>query len=41
LIGLITKIQPSEIYNLAAISHVRVSFDCPGYTADCDGVGVL
>jgi GDPmannose 4,6-dehydratase len=41
LIGLITKIQPIAIYNLAAMSHVRVSFDCPGYTADCDGVGVL
>ena len=41
LIGLITQVQPTEIYNLAAMSHVRVSFDCPEYTADCDGVGVL
>jgi GDPmannose 4,6-dehydratase len=41
LISLITKVQPTEIYNLAAMSHVRVSFDCPEYTADCDGVGVL
>lgn len=41
LIGLINQIQPTEIYNLAAMSHVRVSFDEPEYTADCDGVGVL
>ena len=33
--------QPDEIYNLAAQSHVRVSFDCPEYTADVDGSGVL
>lgn len=41
LIKIITKIKPDEIYNLAAQSHVKVSFDCPEYTADVDGVGVL
>lgn len=41
LIGIITKTQPTEIYNLGAMSHVKVSFDMPEYTADCDGVGVL
>jgi len=41
LIGIITKVQPTEIYNLGAMSHVKVSFDMPEYTADCDGVGVL
>jgi len=38
---LIYKIQPDEIYNLAAQSHVRVSFDIPEYTANITGVGVL
>lgn len=41
LIGLIKKIQPDEIYNLAAMSHVRVSFDMPEYVADADGIGTL
>jgi len=41
LIGIITKTKPHEIYNLGAMSHVKVSFDMPEYTADCDGVGVL
>ena len=38
---LIEKIQPSEIYNLAAQSHVQVSFEVPEYTADADAIGVL
>ncbi len=38
---LIEKIQPSEIYNLAAQSHVQVSFEVPEYTADADALGVL
>ena len=38
---LIRRIQPEEIYNLAAQSHVRVSFDCPEYTADVTGTGTL
>lgn len=41
LIQLVTKIQPDEIYNLAAQSHVKVSFDIPEYTANCDAVGTL
>jgi GDPmannose 4,6-dehydratase len=41
LIRLIQKIKPSEIYNLAAQSHVKVSFDLPEYTAETDGVGTL
>jgi GDPmannose 4,6-dehydratase len=41
LIRLINEIQPDEIYNLAAQSHVRVSFDMPEYTAEVDGVGTL
>jgi len=41
LIRLIKEIQPDEIYNLAAMSHVRVSFDVPEYVADADGVGTL
>jgi GDPmannose 4,6-dehydratase len=41
LIRLIQEIQPDEIYNLAAQSHVQVSFDTPEYTANADGVGVL
>jgi GDPmannose 4,6-dehydratase len=38
---LVDAIQPDEIYNLAAMSHVRVSFDVPEYTANVAGVGVL
>ncbi len=41
LIRLIKEIQPDEIYNLAAMSHVHVSFDIPEYVADVDGVGSL
>eukprot|EP00934_Nitzschia_sp_Nitz4_P006738 Nitzschia sp. Nitz4//scaffold48_size128905//110839//112177//NITZ4_003620-RA/size128905-processed-gene-0.123-mRNA-1//-1//CDS//3329553042//6728//frame0 len=41
LITIISSIKPTEIYNLGAMSHVKVSFDMPEYTADCDGVGVL
>ena len=41
LVRLIQEIQPDEIYNLAAMSHVRVSFDVPEYVADADGVGTL
>lgn len=41
LIHLIQKIQPDEIYNLAAQSHVGVSFEQPEYTANCDGLGAL
>lgn len=41
LISIISKIRPTEIFNLGAMSHVKVSFDMPEYTADCDGVGVL
>ena len=35
------QIQPNEVYNLGAMSHVKVSFDQAEYTADVDGVGVL
>ena len=41
LIRLVKEIQPDEIYNLAAMSHVRVSFDIPEYVADTDGLGTL
>ena len=41
LVKLIKDIQPDEIYNLAAMSHVRVSFDIPEYVADTDGIGTL
>jgi GDPmannose 4,6-dehydratase len=41
LIRLVKEIMPDEIYNLAAMSHVRVSFDIPEYVADTDGVGTL
>jgi len=41
LIRLIQEIQPDEIYNLAAQSHVKVSFETPEYTANADGIGVL
>ena len=41
LIRIIQQVQPDEIYNLAAQSHVAVSFDSPEYTANVDGVGTL
>ena len=41
LIQVINKIRPNEIYNLAAQSHVQVSFDSPEFTADIDATGVL
>jgi GDPmannose 4,6-dehydratase len=41
LVRLIQDIQPDEIYNLAAMSHVRVSFEIPEYVADTDGIGTL
>ena len=41
IVRLIEKIQPDEIYNLAAQSHVAVSFEQPEYTANCDAVGTL
>lgn len=41
LIRIIQETQPDEIYNLAAMSHVKVSFDTPEYTANADGIGPL
>ena len=41
LIRIVQEVQPDEIYNLGAMSHVKVSFDTPEYTADVDGVGTL
>ncbi len=41
LIRIIQEVQPDEIYNLGAMSHVKVSFDSPEYTANVDGVGTL
>ena len=41
VLGVIGKVKPTEIYNLAAQSHVQVSFDSPEFTADVDAVGVL
>jgi GDPmannose 4,6-dehydratase len=41
LIRIIQQVQPDEIYNLGAMSHVKVSFDTPEYTADVDGIGTL
>lgn len=41
LVRIIQAVQPDEIYNLAAQSHVKVSFDVPEYTADADAVGTL
>ena len=41
IIRIIQEIQPDEIYNLGAMSHVKVSFDAPEYAADVDGVGTL
>ncbi len=41
LIRIIQEVQPDEIYNLGAMSHVKVSFDTPEYAADVDGLGTL
>lgn len=41
LTRIILEVQPDEIYNLAAMSHVQVSFEMPEYTADVDGIGTL
>src|ERR1700748_1038513 len=41
LVKLLYELQPDEIYNLGAQSHVRVSFDIPEYTADITGVGTI
>ena len=41
ILGVVGKVRPTEIYNLAAQSHVQVSFDSPEFTADVDAVGVL
>ena len=41
LTRIIQEVQPDEIYNLGAMSHVKVSFDTPEYTANVDGLGTL
>ncbi|CAK4170770.1 unnamed protein product [Aphanomyces euteiches] len=41
LCSIISRVQPHEVYNLGAMSHVKVSFEMPEYTADIDGVGAL
>lgn len=41
IIRVIQEVQPDEIYNLGAMSHVKVSFDTPEYTANADGIGTL
>ena len=41
IFGVVAKVRPDEIYNLAAQSHVQVSFDSPEFTADIDATGVL
>src|SRR6516225_4496203 len=41
LIRVIQEVQPDEIYNLGAMSHVKVSFDTPEYVANVDGIGTL
>ncbi len=41
LIRIVTQVKPDEVYNLAAQSHVKVSFEVPEYTADADAVGTL
>jgi GDPmannose 4,6-dehydratase len=41
LVRIVQEVQPDEIYNLAAQSHVKVSFDMPEYTANADGIGTL
>ena len=40
-VNMINKVKPDEIYNLAAQSHVAVSFQMPEYTSDIDGIGAL
>ena len=41
ILNLIKKVNPNEIYNLAAQSHVKVSFEVPEYSADVNGLGIL
>merc|ERR1712039_396585 len=41
LVSIMAKVKPDEVYNLGAQSHVKVSFECPEYTAQTDGVGTL
>ena len=41
LIRLVKEIEPNEIYNLGAQSHVKISWDCPEFTAETDGLGTL
>lgn len=41
LIRIMQEVQPDEVYNLGAMSHVKVSFDMPEYTADVDGIGCV
>ena len=41
LIRLVKEIEPDEIYNLGAQSHVKISWDCPEFTAETDGLGTL
>ena len=41
LVRILQEVQPDEVYNLGAQSHVKVSFDCPEYTADTDALGTL
>ena len=41
LVNIIARVQPSEVYNLGAQSHVKVSFDMAEYTGDVDGLGTL
>ena len=41
ILKIIKKVQPDEIYNLGAQSHVAVSFETPEYTANCDALGIL
>lgn len=41
IVGVVLEVRPTEIYNLAAQSHVQVTFDAPEFTADVDAVGVL
>ena len=41
LFAIIEKVRPDEIYNLAAQSHVEVSFEAPEYTADADAIGAF
>ncbi len=41
IISIVQEVQPDEIYNLGAMSHVKVSFDAPEYTANVDGIGTL